>query len=405
MIKKQGNNSLNILFVNYYGSQSGGVSYSTRLLIESLLEKGNNVVLVSKEEYSGIKTYVMKDVRKIPLFFLRDLYLKYFLSKIIKKDKIDIIHCADGRFSVAATVGAAKSNNIPSVLHFRDFWFNCLKGSLLNEQNKICPGLGVERCIKCTKHLLLPWELYKYRYFKKRIKTIDKASARIAVSESVRENLIISGVNEKIDIVSNPVKIDREYGEIRKNKKIEELKLEGKVIVTYIGNLYFHKGIKNIMKVASELSKRNSNIFFLIVGEGYMAKYCRKYINKNNLRNVILTGKIDHSSISLVYEKSDIMFLPSIWLETFSRSVIESMSFKKPVITSKLGGNIEIIQDGINGYLVDPHNTRECVEKILSLVSNPKLRNDIGNNAFVRVKDFDVDIVSSKVLSIYKRFV
>ena len=192
---------MNILIVNYYSFDEGGAGASTLYLANALKRLGNKVYIASRRPYPGFRNFLFKDIRIIPLFGLRDLYLASFLSKIIKRIKIDIIHSSECRFTALGTILAAKRNKIPSVIHFRGFWFCCLKGDLLFKNKHLCEGMNFYKCLKCIKKLRLPWEIYKYYYFKSRTRRLNQAKAKIAISNLVRSKLIERRIDQNIKTI------------------------------------------------------------------------------------------------------------------------------------------------------------------------------------------------------------
>ena len=82
---------------------------------------------------------------------------------------------------------------------------------------------------------------------------------------------------------------------------------------------------------------------------------------------------------------ADVIVHFSLGPEGFGRSITEAWAAKKPIIATAIGGPIELISDGKDGYLVDPHNIAQCQEKIDLLLTHPDLRATLGNNGFSRV--------------------
>ncbi|MEA3464291.1 MAG: glycosyltransferase, partial [Patescibacteria group bacterium] len=198
---------MNILIVNYYTFREGGASVSSYYLANALKKLDNNVYIASTGLYPDIETFVFKKIRLMPIFQFRDLYLTNFLSKIIREKEINIIHSSDGRFTPVAVINVAKKYNIPSVVHFRDYWFCCLKGDLLFKNKQICQGLNLEKCLECRRKLQWPWEIYKYLYFKNRINKLNQADAKIAINGIIKNQLMRFKIIRDVEVVNNSVNI------------------------------------------------------------------------------------------------------------------------------------------------------------------------------------------------------
>ena len=80
-----------------------------------------------------------------------------------------------------------------------------------------------------------------------------------------------------------------------------------------------------------------------------------------------------------LFASSDIFIFPSYFkYEVFGTVNIEAMRWGLPVITSNEGAISEIVEDGVQGFIVDPKNHFEIAEKILILIDNPTLRRQMG---------------------------
>lgn len=86
------------------------------------------------------------------------------------------------------------------------------------------------------------------------------------------------------------------------------------------------------------------------------------------------------------YEASDIFICPSV-TEGLSNSILEAMSFSIPVIATKVGGNPEIIEHGVNGLLVPAKNSNELANAIQILVENSKKCSELAENGLNTIKN------------------
>ena len=72
--------------------------------------------------------------------------------------------------------------------------------------------------------------------------------------------------------------------------------------------------------------------------------------------------------------------IPSIWYDNLPNAALESFLYAKPVITGNMGSLTELVTDGYNGYLIDPHNPDELAEKIRLLDDDDRVRT-MGKNS------------------------
>jgi glycosyltransferase involved in cell wall biosynthesis len=106
------------------------------------------------------------------------------------------------------------------------------------------------------------------------------------------------------------------------------------------------------------------------------------------LKSVVFNDKIiflpPQNNISYLYSVADIVVLPSR-IEPLGLVMIEAGAFKKPFIGGNTGGIAEFIEDGKNGLLVDPENSKQLAEKIIYLLNNPEVGKMFGQNLFEKV--------------------
>ncbi|HOK55980.1 MAG TPA: glycosyltransferase [bacterium] len=216
---------------------------------------------------------------------------------------------------------------------------------------------------------------------------IDKILLRftdkiICNSEEVKKIYIqkIDGEKEKFEVIYNGIEIEKyeklqEKIELKKNFGIKN----EKIILTG-GRLSFEKNLDTFLYIANDIKKEIKEVKFIIVGEGDEKENLFKLTEKLDLKkDVIFTGY--REDLPDLIKISDIVVLISLW-EGMPNLVIEGMLCKKPVICTEIGGGKEIIEDGKNGFLVNPKNKKEIKEKILLLLKNDMICKTIGEAGY-----------------------
>jgi len=105
-------------------------------------------------------------------------------------------------------------------------------------------------------------------------------------------------------------------------------------------------------------------------------------------------------TISLI-RGSDILIQPSL-NEGISSTILEAMACKTIIIASNVGGNKELIENNINGYLVESNNVESFTNKIDNVFENTELKQSIVDQAFKTVKNYDWNQVGKIYLKIYE---
>jgi glycogen synthase len=113
---------------------------------------------------------------------------------------------------------------------------------------------------------------------------------------------------------------------------------------------------------------------------------------------VIFHGEVDEARLRGFYRAADIVLAPSRF-ESFGLVHLEAMMYGKPVIGCRIGGMLEVIDDGVTGLLAepgDPHSLFACIERLLK---NPELRRQLGETARCRyLARFTAEQMSAGVL-------
>ena len=153
---------------------------------------------------------------------------------------------------------------------------------------------------------------------------------------------------------------------------------QAEIIVGTIANFYPSKGLKYLIEAAEHFKNKN-NIVFIVIGDGQERKKLELLIAKCQLQHkVLLLGQIPDAYKLL--SSFDIFVLPSV-KEGFPWVVIEAMAAKLPVIATNVGAVPEIIEDGKNGFVVEPARPEQIASRIQELLINEHLRQELGIQA------------------------
>ncbi len=160
------------------------------------------------------------------------------------------------------------------------------------------------------------------------------------------------------------------------------------VIIGVVGSLVPRKGHQLIFESFSQVSKEFDNVKLAIVGKGEMEEELKQRCKDSNLVDrVRFLGY--HTHVASIMKMFDILILASDREGGIPRVITEAMAMKTAVISIDLGAISELIQDGVNGFLVEHRNVNSFKEKLHILLSSPDLLRKIKSNAFKSVQEFD----------------
>ena len=209
----------------------------------------------------------------------------------------------------------------------------------------------------------------------------------IAVSESAKRNLLLLGVDkEKITVIINGA------NELRKISNEEKLALRQRLniprdafVVSIFARLEPYKDHVTFLKAAEILTKVG-NYHFLVVGEGSAANDLKMLAKEMGIeKNVSFTGFV--KDVSPLMNITDINVNCSIGTETSSLALSEGMSLGVPAVVSDYGGNVYMVNNGVNGLIFRQRDHKMLAKKIAIMVSNPTLYQELSRNAKKRFND------------------
>lgn len=255
---------------------------------------------------------------------------------------------------------------------------------------------GIKKVIY-TRHSLLP-EIKGLKRFIKISLSRLLANKVIAVSKAVRNNLIAEGERqEDIYLVYNGVELPSKSYDIDKLK--EKYNISNKdIIITLVGRLDPVKGQEHLLKISEILKEKREGFKVLLAGDGVNRKKLEDYAREKDLP-VEFLGHIN--AIDEVYSISDIIVNTSN-SEALSFAALEGFSHKKPVVAFNIDGINEVINHGVDGYLVEFMDYEDFSEKLLELMENKELRTTLGENGYEKVKKkFTVKEMVKQIEKIY----
>ncbi len=218
-----------------------------------------------------------------------------------------------------------------------------------------------------------------------------RAQHVIAVHEELRKYLLSLPIDaERVSTIPNGVDVNVFSGEGRKDEQT----------ILFVGSLTNRKGVKYLLEALAKTDQMKCKI----VGSGVeMDSLVNMTKNFNIADRVTFVGDVSPYELPLYYNSASAFVLPSL-REALPLSILEAMSCGLPVITTNVSGMPQVIQDGYNGFLVEPANSEELYQRIELLASNPELREEMGEKARKLVsEEYRWDIISKKTLDVYER--
>jgi glycosyltransferase involved in cell wall biosynthesis len=319
-----------------------------------------------------------------PKKMYKELLYSYNISKIVKKINPDIVHAHFAYPEGWAAYIAIKSlkRRIPFVvtLHGYDI--------LLEPQ----VGYGIR--------------LNKYHDFLAR-KVINEADAVIVASRAVRnEAEKIMKDPQKIHLIHNAVDLQR-FNPLIDGSRVRRLyNAEDKFVVFTLRGHEPVYGIAYLILAAKIVLRHRKDVVFILGGDGSLKEYHVKLTKRLGIDDhIFFPGKIPRKEVPSYYAASDIVVAPSLQ-EAWGLVVTEAMACGKPVVASKVGGLLDQVIEGFNGFLVPPRDPKVLADRILYLLENPFEARKMGlNGRKLAEEKFDIEKRVDKIVELYRTLV
>lgn len=381
---------MNILLTNYYGFDSGGSQKSTFELAQALQEKGHNIFIASNGKYPNCSVKQFEGF--IPLAFVQKTALTGFFEKIIEDEKIDVVH-AQERMTSFAAVNACLKKSVPSIVHFRDYWFSCTNSTCLTRDLKDWEG----NISDYTESFGFPrffWELLKSAEINRNFFLLKKAGVKIVPSKAVKEKLMEKGISDAVVV---PNFVEKKEPKILPQTLRKKHGLKSKVVF-FAGRFSYEKGVFVLLKAAEKVLEKKNDVSFVFAGDGPLKQ---KALSMEESSAVKFLGNLGFDEISSYYNISDVVVVPS-FMEAFGRTAVEAFSFKKPVIASNAGGLKDIVKENFNGFVFPRGDHEILAKKINEILDDSQKAKKMGENGYNDFSfKFSKEIIVKKIEQIY----
>jgi N-acetyl-alpha-D-glucosaminyl L-malate synthase BshA len=207
---------------------------------------------------------------------------------------------------------------------------------------------------------------------------IEKSDAVTAVSDYLKQRTVQEfQIDRPIEVVPNFVDCDV-YGPASDGALRAKYAADDEGILIHISNFRPVKRVDDVIAIfAAVRKKRKARL--LMVGDGPERPKAEWLAHTHGIADdVLFVGKQNDMSHFLAV--SDILLLPSE-LESFGLVALEAMACEVPVVASRVGGIPEVVRDGVDGYLHEVGDIHSMSESCLSILNNPRLREDLGHAA------------------------
>jgi glycosyltransferase involved in cell wall biosynthesis len=361
---------------------SGGIGTSIKNLAKGLLAEGCSVrVLVYGQNEEGVfddNGICIQQIRNVKLkglsWYLTRKKLQKIINTLYQQKEIDLVEAADW-----TGITSFIDTKCPIVirLHGSDTYFCHLDKRPVKWNNKFHEKLALKN-----------------------------ADALLSVSQFTADvTNEVFGLEKKFTIIPNSI----DMGLFSQNSNDDTSD-----IILYFGSLIRKKGLLELPFIFNEVINKYPKAILVLVGRDVPDiisgnpstwQMMQELFTKQALINVDYLGAVPYQDITNQIKEATVCVFPT-FAEALPVSWIEAMAMQKPIVASNIGWATEVIDDGINGFLVPPTQHMEYANQIVQLLENVQLQKEFGVEARKKVTEkFSIAIVAQESLSFYNSLI
>ena len=230
---------------------------------------------------------------------------------------------------------------------------------------------------------------------------MKRANLAFVCSHGVKKVLRQEGAPAPIEVF--PLGVDTEkFYKFSVDHFKQQLKLDGKFVIGYVGRLYQFKGVFLLIELMRKLPEY---AHLLVIGSGPEEHALRQRAESYNLDyRIHFYGAVSYKELPDYINCMDVGIVPSLttkrWKEQFGRTLIELMSCEVPVIASTSGSIPEVMGDA--GHLVDEANVQQLYSSVHALMASPEKSFLLGRKGRERVRSlYSIEVMGERFLTMY----
>ncbi len=346
--------------LNVGGVETGTIDFAKYLIAHGhpAIVVSNGGTLVPELEKAGAKHYALPVHKKSIGTILSCIHR---LKKIIKDERIDIVHAR---------------SRVPAWIAFF-----------------ACRGTAAEFITTCHGYYSI--------HFLSRVMGLPKLV--IVPSQVIGQHMVKHFKVDPLDLRLIPRSVDLEKFHFPRKEK----NAQGPFVISMIGRITPLKGHIYFLKAMSKVIRTLPMIKIWIIGDVPEKKESYKRELETLVRRLGLKESVEflgnRKDIPQLLSQTDVLVLSTITQEAFGRVILEAQAAGVPVVATRVGGVVEIIDDEQTGILVEPRDPDRMAEQVIRLLRDPKLVERLTTNAQKKLlANFTLKQMAEQTLKVYQ---
>jgi len=209
---------------------------------------------------------------------------------------------------------------------------------------------------------------------------------------------------EKTVKIYSGIELDRFHPVTEKDKEALRKKWDiakEDTVIGFVSKLWEGKGHLKLIEAFKRIKLEIQSAKLVIVGEGYLYDHLVRRVDSLGLKDsVIFTGF--QQDVPKIIATFDVAVLPSFF-EGMGRVLLEAMAMEKPVVASRVGGIPDLVEHGVNGFLVDPGDVDGLTEALLKTMNDKELATTMGKAGRKKISEkFTADHMVGSIEELYR---
>lgn len=213
----------------------------------------------------------------------------------------------------------------------------------------------------------------------------------------------VASVGVGLDVKSlEPVKETMLHSDF--GKKMDNFKVDNMLL--YIGRIETRRNSLFLLEILKEMRDRGENIGLVVIGKGseeYVNSFLYKIKEYALEQYILYEPQMEQKYLAEIYGKADVFVLPTKY-DIYGMVLLESMHYGLPTVTSPCGGSEMMIENWVNGVVIDGFDVSIWCDSILQIIKDREVAMNMGNQAHKKIaEEYTWEKLSEKILEQYKK--
>ena len=207
----------------------------------------------------------------------------------------------------------------------------------------------------------------------------------------------------KFSPYSKKDQIEQETTSEKKQEVRNKLNMQEQKVIVSVGQQIHRKGFDVLLRAMQKMKLSDNEVGLYILG-GQPNEECQVILNEMSMTNVHFPGLVTKDQLKLYYAAADLFVFPTRY-DIWGYPINEAMSFGLPIITTyQCNAGLELIEDGVNGYLVEAEDVAALSSAIITLLKDDELRIEMGKRNYIKSKDYTSETMAESIYEIIRNF-